>query len=424
MSTEVFPTKDQAIIIDSQEGLTIKDYVNSLSDIIDPSEIRFISRIANNRVCIFLSSQTIADNLTNNHKIIKIKNHELKLRPLLTKAKRIIISNVCPIIPHSVIENVFTTNNIKLASKISFVKAGIPGQGFSHIMSFRRQVYVSPEDIDRLTESTTVYYDGATYRIFFTTDEMSCFNCHQTGHLAGQCPTPNTSNQQKTTNLRSTPMESEHIREKSCDLPDPTTNGTNTEVADIQSNHDLTTRMPTTDFSPLPKSLLSTSEAKNNEEIPTNDNIVSLNTNKRCLQTDSSSPPMSVSNTTEANNIEKLSKQPKKKKKKKEKNMEELITPIKHIIEDSQNNFPLTYIQFKSFLENSFSANDPILVASNYSQDISSITKMMHSLYPHLTNKTIKGRFTRIIRKINSVLHTADESSTETDSSIEINTSQ
>lgn len=319
MSTEVFPTKDQAIIIDSQEGLTIKDYVNSLSDIIDPSEIRFISRIANNRVCIFLSSQTIADNLTNNHKIIKIKNHELKLRPLLTKAKRIIISNVCPIIPHSVIENVFTTNNIKLASKISFVKAGIPGQGFSHIMSFRRQVYVSPEDIDRLTESTTVYYDGATYRIFFTTDEMSCFNCHQTGHLAGQCPTPNTSNQQKTTNLRSTPMESEHIREKSCDLPDPTTNGTNTEVADIQSNHDLTTRMPTTDFPPPPKSLLSTNEAKNNEEIPTNDNIVSLNTNKRCLQTDSSSPPMSVSNTTETNNMEKLSKQPKKKKRRKRK---------------------------------------------------------------------------------------------------------
>ncbi len=108
MSTDVFPTKDQAIIIDAQEGLTIKDYVNSLSNIVDANEIRFISRIANNRVCTFLSSKTIADKLTNSHKIIKIKHYELKLRPLLTKVKRIIISNVCPIIPHSVIEDVFT----------------------------------------------------------------------------------------------------------------------------------------------------------------------------------------------------------------------------------------------------------------------------------------------------------------------------
>lgn len=422
MSTEVFPTKDQAIIIDSQEGLTIKDYINSLSDIIDASEIRFISRIANNRVCIFLSSQTIADSLTNNHKVIKIKNYELKLRPLVTKAKRIIISNVCPIIPHSVIENVLTTKNIKLASKISFVKAGIPGQGFSHIMSFRRQVYIAPEDLSLLTDSTTVHYDGSTYRIFFTTDEMSCFNCHQTGHLAGQCPSHNTSNQHKTTNLGSAPMESEQFRGKSCDIPDPAINGENTGAVDIQSHNDLTKEIPTTGPSLPSKSVFPTNEAKNNEEIPTKDNIASLNNNKRCLQTDSSLPS-TVSNTTETKNMEEVSKQPKKKKKKKEKNMEELITPIKHIIEDTQNNFPLTYIQFKSFLENSFSANDPILIAADYSQDISSITKMMHNLYPHLTNKTIKGRFTRIIKKINSVINTADESSTETDSSIEINTS-
>lgn len=124
-SLEMFPSKEQAIVIEKQDGLTIKDYVGKLATIISPNDIRFVSRIANNRICVFLSSKIVAKKLTDNHSTIKINNFELGLRPLINKQRRVIISNVCPVVPHSVIEAELSKLNIKTSSKISFIKAGI-----------------------------------------------------------------------------------------------------------------------------------------------------------------------------------------------------------------------------------------------------------------------------------------------------------
>ena len=41
----------------------------------------------------------------------------------------------------------FTRNNIKLYSKINPLKTGITDPDLAHILSFRRQVYVDPEDV-------------------------------------------------------------------------------------------------------------------------------------------------------------------------------------------------------------------------------------------------------------------------------------
>lgn len=192
-SLEMFPSKEQAIVIEKQDGLTIKDYVGKLATIISPNDIRFVSRIANNRICVFLSSKIVAKKLTDNHSTIKINNFELGLRPLINKQRRVIISNVCPVVPHSVIEAELSKLNIKTSSKISFIKAGISDPGYSHIMSFRRQVFIDPNDIDKLPTSTPIFFEDTTYRIYFSTDNVCCFICSQAGHLANQCPKKNIS---------------------------------------------------------------------------------------------------------------------------------------------------------------------------------------------------------------------------------------
>ena len=82
------PTKEQAILLDSIEGITIQDYAVSIGNIIGPSNIKFISRISNGRICLYLSSKQVADNLVNKQTKINSRNHTLEIRPLISNLKR------------------------------------------------------------------------------------------------------------------------------------------------------------------------------------------------------------------------------------------------------------------------------------------------------------------------------------------------
>nr|XP_012147361.1 PREDICTED: uncharacterized protein LOC105663392 [Megachile rotundata] len=116
--------------------------------------------ISHGRVCLYLSSETTVDNLNTTNKSINVNNHTLELRPLLSKAKRVILSNVCPIIPHSVIEAKLLELNVTKKSQISFIKAGMNDPGYTHILSFRKQVYIEPEDINKLPNNEGVHDKG------------------------------------------------------------------------------------------------------------------------------------------------------------------------------------------------------------------------------------------------------------------------
>ncbi|KAJ4444777.1 hypothetical protein ANN_06574 [Periplaneta americana] len=142
------PSRDQAIIFESSDNITIKDYVLAVGKLTDPSNIRFISRISNGRICIYLASKKIVEELTTKYQQIMINNESLQLRPFLTKYKRVILSNVCPVIPHSLIEESLLQFDVKPMSPIEYIKAGISTPGFSHILSFRRQMYVQPDDFE------------------------------------------------------------------------------------------------------------------------------------------------------------------------------------------------------------------------------------------------------------------------------------
>lgn len=53
---------------------------------------------------MFLPSIEVAENSTLNHGVIIIKGTELNIRPLISKQEVIIVSNVCSIILHEIIE--------------------------------------------------------------------------------------------------------------------------------------------------------------------------------------------------------------------------------------------------------------------------------------------------------------------------------
>ena len=98
-ATEIRPKKEQAIIIDSMDSCTNDDYSDGLENIIDNVHIRHISKISGKRACVFFDSEENANKVTN--KVIQVKQYAFKIRPLMEKNKRVVISNVNPVITNS-----------------------------------------------------------------------------------------------------------------------------------------------------------------------------------------------------------------------------------------------------------------------------------------------------------------------------------
>ena len=58
---ENFPVKEHAIVLDAYEDITIKNYILVVGKALNPTNIRFASRIANNRICMYLAGKTCVD---------------------------------------------------------------------------------------------------------------------------------------------------------------------------------------------------------------------------------------------------------------------------------------------------------------------------------------------------------------------------
>lgn len=188
--TEIFPTRDQAIILHAVDNIKFVEYITALSKVIHPSNIIFSSRISNNRICVYLKSKEMTDNLVQNHSTILVNNLLVRVRRLINPSKRLVISNVSPHIPHTTIEKALISYNLNLTSPISFMKAGLNDNEFKHIKSFRRQVYIQPpnDDTDNVPESLNINYDNETFRIFLSTDERWCSLCKTKDHSNNNCP--------------------------------------------------------------------------------------------------------------------------------------------------------------------------------------------------------------------------------------------
>lgn len=180
---------DQVIVMNSVDEIKQIQYIIALNNITDATNIISASRISNNRFCIFLKGQQIANDIINNHSAIYIDNIVIPIRKLINPSKRIILSNVYLAIPNLIIIEALVNLDIKITFPITALKAGFQLDKFAHITSFRRQLYINPEDFSKLPGSVAITSDNTTYRIFITDDIVTCFLCKRTGHVSSSCKT-------------------------------------------------------------------------------------------------------------------------------------------------------------------------------------------------------------------------------------------
>ncbi|CAI6365979.1 unnamed protein product [Macrosiphum euphorbiae] len=184
----LFPKKEQAIVFDAVDEVSQIEYIKKIGDIVKPINIISVSKISKKRFCIFLNSKELVTELISIHKTIEIQNKLIHIRHLYNPDKRFILANVYNNIPHSTILEALRYHDIIPTSPITCLRAGIQLEGYAHILSFRRQLFIKAEDLPKMPSSILINYDGTNHRIFISDDQVTCFNCKMTGHVASKCP--------------------------------------------------------------------------------------------------------------------------------------------------------------------------------------------------------------------------------------------
>jgi hypothetical protein len=313
----------------------------------------------------------------------------------INPAKQFIISNAHPIIPHDIITEHLLSFNIKTLSPISFLKAGFQDE-LSHISSFRRPVYIHPDDIEKVPGSLIVNYDNTDFRIFLTDDTLTCYLCKQTGHTSNYCKKElNSTNTtinitKKATTEENIPItssnstqENNKIEEYVNDIPK---NSHNLNTL-IQSN--TTTCLPNiqTKRSP-PSSSCPTSPATPNppETYPNNEN---RDQSKNL-----------ITKLTESKNTKGKLKEPNKKLKKSN-SLENLTT--EDILKSIQNIFfendeiPMSFSQFNYILENfSNKAINIHTLCNEITVDIPTVSTTIEIVRPMIKDRALKIKLTKL----------------------------
>lgn len=383
----LFPKKDQAVVTDAIEGLTVKDYTLAIGRIVQPANVLFVSRISNGRICVYLSSQELVDKLTEPGTKINIDPHTLTLRPLISKAKRIIISNVCPIIPHYVIEDKIKALNITPVSRITCIRASINEPEYAHVMSFRRQVYINPEDIINLPDNMKIEYDNTTYWIYFSSEKATCFLCREEGHLAKHCPIQDINKDPRTDTFNS-------------NQPDQNHNNVNINTMETEP---------------------STSHASNSPPITGHSTGLKRTHSLLCssapstLQDEQTNVEFS-SNPIEGGTLIKVQEKRTRKTVKKpcfQDTIDVQLAPAKNFFLVNANNYPLDFEKLASFLRESYGSPNIPEVALKYATDTSSLINMLRDAYPHLADRKLKARITKIIKRLGTLDTTNDLTSND-----------
>lgn len=358
-----FPSKEQAIIFTSIDGAKLQDYLLQLGPVVQPKNIIFSSRISNNRICVYLADKSTVDNFLKDHGSITVRGETIQARRLITPSERLVLSNVSPTIPHDILITELQKLGLKLMSPITFLRIGATNPEYSHILSFRRQVYITPPDHIEFPDSIEILHDEVFYRIFLSRDSQTCFKCKRSGHIASQC----------TTQSNPPPAMS----------PKTTTNEQSSqENSSILTTDEITTIDMTDESYTQPSNKRSVSEilTPTSEEIPSISNVAPENQIFKTPQLTLNSKKHKLEACTPLNM--------------------KLLQDTKTFIDSHTPPLILNTEQLLDLFDNTHGSKDVLAIVKDYTTDIPALITMLEKVHPYITDRNLKTRCTKLRKKL------------------------
>lgn len=394
-----FPSKEQAIIIQSVDGITIAQYLSAVAKIVGPKNIIFASRMSLGRVAFYFQSKKQVDNFILDHGGVVIGDQFLPARRMATRAERLVLSNVCPSIPHEVLVEQLS-KFVKVVSPINFIALGVKENGLEHVLSFRRQVYVVREEQRQFADSFLVPFDGESYRVFLSFDDIKCFKCRKTGHVARNCVSGNTLPEKQLDNVDFPLLVNSGKRKAT----DSTEDEQSSKIDEIQVS-DLV-KDPSENILPLLTSNIAHDDSNiditNSEDILANESSL-LDCSIEKMIIDSVTVEQATVSTVSADK----EKQPHKKIKKNLSNecsLPEAATELPQAaiaILNMTDKSALSSSAFQQFITEVKGHDHPLRVAQRYTEDVPGLITMLVSIQPGLiSDRAIKERVKRLIANL------------------------
>lgn len=158
-----YPPKEQAILIYAIKGVSLKIYIDSLSKIVPLSTIVCANREPEDHIGIFLSSESVVDEIMNNHPFINIENMKMPISRFINRPQKIIFECVLPHIPDEILIKALKDIDITTTSPIALIRHEYVR--FRHVFTFKREVYIKSNDISKIPDYITIAYDNETHKI-------------------------------------------------------------------------------------------------------------------------------------------------------------------------------------------------------------------------------------------------------------------
>lgn len=361
---------------------------------------------------MYLSNINVADQFILSHPSLLINNIEIKTRKLLNPTKRIVLSNVSPHIPNYILEQALSNINLKLASSINFIKAGLTEEKYKHILSFRRQVFVIPDkaEQDVIPDSIIIKYEDEQFRIFITTEEKWCKVCKTHLHNETTCS--------RLEQAKSTIQESHQFRNSDTS---PLNEKGNRTVIDEQMAENKNKQIKPQVTTNITKTLVL---EENSDQKQTSSKRPHPITPETEITTDLIFADMHDKNMEQINNetCSSIINQPgtskenelHAKKKKIKLSTKDMLGPIAGNITE-QKGYPLSFTNLTILMDMIKGQQDQLQIIQNFTNDIEGFKRMLTENYGLLQNGAMKGRFRRLIQKLEKSTDESNNSDSETD---------
>ncbi|KAI5744858.1 hypothetical protein M8J76_005935 [Diaphorina citri] len=177
-------------------SIPMDKYLCAVGDIVGDEKMVFAGK-NNNIVKFYLINEAEVNKLYDNHPQLVIEGKILLVRKLVDNGHKIFLCNTEPGMSDALLINEIS-KYAKVVSDMRFVNLGSRNERFSHLIGFRRAVFV--DNIDNLPGSFPLFYENMNYKIFIIIDRVKCFKCNSEGHLRNNCPVESVSVQERLVN--------------------------------------------------------------------------------------------------------------------------------------------------------------------------------------------------------------------------------
>ncbi|CAM5155421.1 unnamed protein product [Natator depressus] len=161
----------------------VETYVRVLARVVGPTVIVAASKMYG-KVVFFLASEAAAQEAV--EKDLAVGGVFVPLEPVEDLGVRLVLTSVPPFLPNAALLPALSTLGRPI-SVVSPLPLGCKDLALRHVLSFRRQVQLQlpppARDREALEGSFLVPYQGAHYRVQYSTEEARCYLCRVMGHV-------------------------------------------------------------------------------------------------------------------------------------------------------------------------------------------------------------------------------------------------